>query len=125
MGLAGTHPPIFSLFKSVTAAKLPYLSWGRRSGLGDRLEVLGQLFGLAVERRVAAFHGDHLARHRLHHGALAGDAPFENERTLTALKNQLSAQSGKHIASSCTIGGVSFNTDATLLMDVQNLINSL
>src|SRR5215470_7455190 len=67
-------PRIFFLFKSVTAEKLPYLYWGRRSRPGDRLQVLGQLFGLAVERRVAAFHGDHLARHRLHHGALAGNA---------------------------------------------------
>jgi hypothetical protein len=45
--------------------------------------------------------------------------------TLTALKNQISAQAGKHIATSCTLGGVGFNPAATLLLDVQGLIDSL
>jgi hypothetical protein len=45
--------------------------------------------------------------------------------TLTALKNQINAQAGKHIATSCTIGGVAFNPVAVLLADVQGLINSL
>ena len=36
--------------------------------------MLGQLFGRAVEGRVAAFHGDHLAGQGLHHRPLAGDA---------------------------------------------------
>jgi len=45
--------------------------------------------------------------------------------TLTALKNQLQAQSGKHIATTCTIGGVTFNPVTVLLMDVQSLIDSL
>jgi hypothetical protein len=44
---------------------------------------------------------------------------------LTALKDQLRAQSGKHIATSCTIGGVTFNPVTVLLMDVQSLIDSL
>lgn len=44
---------------------------------------------------------------------------------LTALKNQIQAQAGKHIATSCTIGGVTFNPVTVLLTDVQSLINSL
>ena len=44
---------------------------------------------------------------------------------LTAMKNQLQSQSGKHIATSCTIGGVTFNPVAVLLADVQALIDSL
>lgn len=45
--------------------------------------------------------------------------------TLTALKNQINAQMGKHIATSCVIGGVAFNPVAVLLADVQALIDSL
>jgi hypothetical protein len=45
--------------------------------------------------------------------------------TLTALKNQINAQAGKHIATSCAIGGVEFNPVTVLLTDVQGLINSL
>lgn len=45
--------------------------------------------------------------------------------TLAALKNQISAQAGKHIATSCTIGGVGFNPATILLLDVQGLIDSL
>jgi len=47
--------------------------------------------------------------------------------TLTALKNQINAQAGKHIATSCTstIGGVAFNPVTVLLTDVQSQINSL
>jgi len=45
--------------------------------------------------------------------------------TLTALKNQINAQAGKHIATSCTIGGVVFNPVTVLLLDVQVLIDSL
>jgi hypothetical protein len=45
--------------------------------------------------------------------------------TLTALKNQINAQAGKHIATSCTIAGVAFNPVTTLLLDVQGLIDSL
>lgn len=44
---------------------------------------------------------------------------------LTALKNQISAQAGKHVAASCTIGGVAFNPVTVLLLDVQGLIDSL
>lgn len=44
---------------------------------------------------------------------------------LTALKSQLQAQSAKHIATSCTIGGARFNSVAALLIDVQSLIDSL
>jgi hypothetical protein len=44
---------------------------------------------------------------------------------LTALKNQISAQAGKHIAASCTIGGVGINPSTILLLDVQALIDSL
>jgi len=54
----------------------------------------------------------------------AGD-PLDAINTLTALKNQLSAQSGKHIAASCSIGRVTFNPATTLLQDVQSLIDSL
>jgi hypothetical protein len=45
--------------------------------------------------------------------------------TLTALKNQINAQAGKHIATSCAIGGVAFNPVTVLLADVQGLIDSL
>lgn len=45
--------------------------------------------------------------------------------TLTALKNQISAQAGKHIATSCTIAGVTFNPASVLSTDVQALIDSL
>jgi hypothetical protein len=54
----------------------------------------------------------------------AGD-PLDAINTLTALKNQLNAQSGKHIATSCSIGGVTFNPATTLVKDVQSLIDSL
>ena len=45
--------------------------------------------------------------------------------TLTALKNQIQAQAGKHIHTACTIGGVAFNPVTVLLLDVQALIDSL
>ena len=45
--------------------------------------------------------------------------------TLTALKNQIQAQAGKHIHTTCTIGGVTFNPVNVLLIDVQALIDSL
>ncbi|HKW63311.1 MAG TPA: hypothetical protein VJN89_12250 [Candidatus Acidoferrum sp.] len=45
--------------------------------------------------------------------------------TLTALKNQIQAQAGKHIHTVCTIGGVTFNPVTVLLLDVQALIDSL
>jgi len=44
---------------------------------------------------------------------------------LAALKNQIQAQAGKHIATSCKIAGVTFNPATVLLTDVQNLIDSL
>ncbi len=45
--------------------------------------------------------------------------------TLSALKNQISAQAGKHIAPVCTMAGVTFNPPPTLLQDVQGIIDSL
>lgn len=54
----------------------------------------------------------------------AGDAQSAIN-TLTALKNQIQAQSGKHIALSCSASAVTFNPSTVLLTDVQNLINSL
>ncbi len=45
--------------------------------------------------------------------------------TLTALKNQINAQAGKHIATSCTIGGVAINPVTVLLADIQGLMDSL
>jgi hypothetical protein len=45
--------------------------------------------------------------------------------TLTALKNQIQAQAGKHIHTACTIGGVAFNPVNVLLLDVQASIDSL
>jgi Tol biopolymer transport system component len=45
--------------------------------------------------------------------------------TLTALKNQIQAQAGKHIATSCVIAGAAFNPVTALLLDVQGLIDSL
>lgn len=44
---------------------------------------------------------------------------------LTALKNQIQAQAGKHIHTGCVIGGVSFSPVTVLLLDVQALIDSL
>jgi hypothetical protein len=44
---------------------------------------------------------------------------------LTALENQIQAQIGKHVATTCTVGGVTFNPITVLLGDVQSLINSL
>jgi len=45
--------------------------------------------------------------------------------TLTALKNQINAQAGKHIATSCIIAGAALNPVTVLLLDVQGLIDSL
>ena len=45
--------------------------------------------------------------------------------TLTALKNQINVQAGKHIATACTIARVAFNPVMALLLDVQSLIDSL
>lgn len=44
---------------------------------------------------------------------------------LTALKNQINAQAGKHIATACNIGGVAFSPVTVLLLDVQGVIDSL
>ena len=44
---------------------------------------------------------------------------------LTALKNQINAQAGKHIATACNIGGIAFNPVTVLLLDVQGVIDSL
>jgi hypothetical protein len=44
---------------------------------------------------------------------------------LTAFKNQVQAQAGKHIEPSCTIGGITFNPASVLLTDAQSLIDSL
>jgi len=44
---------------------------------------------------------------------------------LTAFKNQVRAQAGKHIATSCTTGGITFNPADALLTDAQSLIDSL
>ncbi len=44
---------------------------------------------------------------------------------LTALKNQILAQAGKHIAMSCAIAGVAFNPVSALLLDVQGLLDTL
>jgi len=45
--------------------------------------------------------------------------------TLTALKNQINAQAGKHIATTCMLAGVTINPVTALLLDVQGLIDSL
>jgi hypothetical protein len=45
--------------------------------------------------------------------------------TLNALLNQLGSQAGKHIHTSCTYNGVSFNPDAVLVTDVRALLASL
>lgn len=44
---------------------------------------------------------------------------------LSALLNQIRAQAGKHIATSCTINGQTFNPTTLLITDVQSLIDSL
>jgi hypothetical protein len=45
--------------------------------------------------------------------------------TLGALTNQINAQAGKHIATSCKIGNVTFDPVTVLLLDVQALIDSI
>jgi len=45
--------------------------------------------------------------------------------TLTALLNQLEAQSGKHIALSCTVDGQTFNPADVLITDVRAILASL
>jgi len=45
--------------------------------------------------------------------------------TLKALLNQLQAQAGKHLSTSCTINGVTFNPVTVLTNDVQSLIDTL
>jgi hypothetical protein len=57
--------------------------------------------------------------------AISSDNVQTAINTLTALKNQIQAQAGKHIATSCTLGGVAFNPVSVLLGDVQGLIASL
>lgn len=58
--------------------------------------------------------------------AAQGAASTQTEiNILTALKNQINAQAGKHIATTCTIGGVAFNPVTVLLLDVQGVIDSL
>jgi hypothetical protein len=44
---------------------------------------------------------------------------------LNALLNQLPAQSGNHLSTSCTIGGVTFNPVAALQDDVQSIVSAL
>jgi hypothetical protein len=50
---------------------------------------------------------------------------LEAINTLTALINQINAQSGKHIHSSCTISNVTFNPATVLITDIRSLITSL
>jgi sugar lactone lactonase YvrE len=45
--------------------------------------------------------------------------------TLTAFNNQVKAQTGKHIYSSCVIGGVTIYPGTVLTTDAQSLINTL
>lgn len=44
---------------------------------------------------------------------------------LNALQNQLRAQNGKHVATRCMLGGVTFDSAAALISDVQGLIGNL
>jgi hypothetical protein len=44
---------------------------------------------------------------------------------LDALLYQVQAQSGKHLSTSCTIGGVSFNSAAALIGDVESMLAGL
>jgi hypothetical protein len=57
--------------------------------------------------------------------AIGGDEIQTAINILTAFKNQVRAQTGKHIATSCTIGGITFNPADALLTDAQSLIDSL
>jgi hypothetical protein len=58
-------------------------------------------------------------------GSLNRNDTSEAVSTLRALLNQLQAQAGKHISTSCTVNGVSFNPDSTLVTDVNALIENL
>jgi hypothetical protein len=58
-------------------------------------------------------------------GSLNRNDTPEAVNTLRALLNQLQAQAGKHISTSCTVNGVSFNPDAALMTDVKALIENL
>ncbi len=44
---------------------------------------------------------------------------------LNALINQIQAQDGKHILSTCTLNGVTFSPAAALIAEVLSLIDSL
>jgi len=44
---------------------------------------------------------------------------------LEGFENLIQAQAGKHIATSCVVGGIQFNPVTVLLTDAQSLINSL
>lgn len=57
--------------------------------------------------------------------AIGGDEIQTAINILTAFKNQVRAQTGKHISTSCTIGGITFNPADALLTDAQSLIDSL
>jgi len=56
---------------------------------------------------------------------IAADNYRAAANTLTALLNQLQAQAGKHITTTCTSGGVTFDAAAVLISDVQALLASL
>src|SRR5437868_3830606 len=62
----GTFFRRFAANRGKEVPPLRFASVGTTSRPRDRLEMLGQLFGGAVERRMAAFQGDHLARQGLH-----------------------------------------------------------
>jgi hypothetical protein len=57
--------------------------------------------------------------------AIAGEEIQTAINILTAFESQVRAQTGKHIATSCTIGGITFNPANALLTDAQSLIVSL
>ena len=57
--------------------------------------------------------------------AIGGGEIQTANNILTAFENQVRAQIGKHITTSCTIGGITFNPTNVLLTDAQSLIDSL
>lgn len=57
--------------------------------------------------------------------AASGGNTQSELNTLSALANQINAQAGKHISTSCTIGTITFNTVTVLLLDVQALADSI
>jgi beta-propeller repeat-containing protein len=95
-----------------------------RATPASMMQVVGELQGAACidNSGVASALNDKLTTAQTE--IAAGDV-VDASGTLNALLNQLGSQAGKHIHTSCTYSGVSFNADAVLVADTQALLASL